>query len=308
MPLSRKQSIGSYLELDESVGLDLLREDELHPLISGNKYRKLKYNIRAALAQGSPGILTYGGAFSNHILATAAACKEAGLQSVGVIRGEELGSKPLNPTLARAAKLGMRLCFISRALYTQKEDLDWTYWMQKLSLEEQTPFLVLPEGGSNAEAIRGCQEILEGQHAYDYVICAVGTGGTLAGLIKASGEQQHLIGISALPEDGINRLIRNFTSRTNWEVNFDYHGGGYARITPELVQFMNRFYQKSGIPLDPVYTAKMLWGIKDLVQKGRFSSQTRILAIHSGGLQGIRGMNQKLERKKWPKIQYTGPE
>ena len=140
------------------------------------------------------------------------------------------------------------------------------------------------------------------------MICAVGTGGTLAGLIKASGEQQHLIGISALPEDGINRLIRNFTSRTNWEVNFDYHGGGYARITPELVQFMNRFYQKSGIPLDPVYTAKMLWGIKDLVQKGRFSSQTRILAIHSGGLQEIRGMNQKLERKKWPKIQYTGPE
>lgn len=308
MPLSRKQSIGSYLELDESVGLDLLREDELHPLISGNKYRKLKYNIREALAQGSPGILTYGGAFSNHILATAAACKEAGLQSVGVIRGEELAGKPLNPTLARAAKLGMRLCFITRALYAQKEDLDWTYWMQKLSLEEQTPYLMLPEGGSNAEAIRGCQEILEGQLSYDYVICAVGTGGTLAGLIKASGEQQHLIGISALPEDGINRLIRNFTSRTNWEVNFDYHGGGYARITPELVQFMNRFYQKSGIPLDPVYTAKMLWGIKDLVQKGRFSSQTRILAIHSGGLQGIRGMNQKLERKKWPKIQYTGPE
>lgn len=308
MPLSRKQSIGPYLELDQWVALDLLREDELHPLISGNKYRKLKYNVQAALEQSRPGILTFGGAFSNHILATAAACREAGLQSVGVIRGEELAHKQLNPTLAQAEELGMRLCFVSRSLYVQKEGLDWSFWAKKLSLKSEAPYLVLPEGGSNAEAIRGCEEILEGQEDYDHVVCAVGTGGTLAGLIRASGEQQHLIGISALPEDGINRLIRNFTSRTNWEVNFDYHGGGYARITPELVQFMNRFYQKSGIPLDPVYTAKMLWGIKDLVRKGRFLSHARILAIHSGGLQGIRGMNQKLESKKWPKIQYTGQE
>lgn len=306
MPLSRKQSIGPSLGLDESVVLDLLREDELHPLISGNKYRKLKYNIQAALAQGCPGILTFGGAFSNHILATAAACREAGLRSIGVIRGEELAQKLLNPTLTQAKELGMHLCFVSRSLYAQKEDLDWPFWASELRLKTQAPYLILPEGGSNAEAVRGCMEILEGQPAYDYVVCAVGTGGTLAGLINASREQQRLIGISALPEDGINRLIRNFTSRTNWEVNFDYHGGGYARITPELVQFMNCFYQKSGIPLDPVYTAKMLWGIKDMVQKGRFSPQARILAIHSGGLQGIRGMNQKLESKKWPKIQYTG--
>jgi len=303
MPLSRLQPIGSFLGLHDSINLDLLREDELHPLVSGNKFRKLKYNVQAALQDSYPGILTFGGAYSNHLLATAAACAEAGIKSIGIVRGEEIaGLWKDNPTLSAAAGLGMEFHFVSREVYASKNGKVWADWKSLLDLDSARDFLVLPEGGTNELAIEGCAEILQGCEGYDVVVAAVGTGGTLAGLIRGSSPQQHIIGISALPESGMSDLIRTFTKRTNWEIRYDYHGGRYASITPDLVQFMNTFYQQSGIPLDPVYTAKMLWGLRDLVKSDQLPAQKRILAIHTGGLQGIAGMNQKLEKKQWPRI------
>jgi 1-aminocyclopropane-1-carboxylate deaminase len=303
MPLSRLQPIGSFLGLHDSISLDLLREDELHPLVSGNKFRKLKYNVQAALQGSYPGILTFGGAYSNHLVATAAACAEARIKSIGIVRGEEVARLwKGNPTLSTAAGLGMELHFVSREFYASKRGNVWADWKSLLGLDSSKDYLVLPEGGTNELAIQGCAEILEDCDDYDVVVAAVGTGGTLAGLIRGSSPQQHIIGISALPESGMSDLIRTFTKRTNWEIRYDYHGGRYASITPDLVQFMNTFYQQSGIPLDPVYTAKMLWGLKELFNSGQLSSDQRVLAIHTGGLQGIAGMNQKLEKKQWPRI------
>ena len=309
MPSSRRQSISAILGFPPDIVIDLLREDELHPLISGNKFRKLKYNVLEAKQAGVSGLMTFGGAYSNHILATAAACQEAGLRSIGLIRGEELSQRwKANPTLSRAVALGMRLIFIRRDDYALKDEFSLEQWARHLGWARVPNVLLLPEGGTNELAVKGCEEILEGLHDYDRIVCAVGTGGTLAGLIRASAEHQHVLGISALPDTGINDLIRTFTTRTNWSVDFSFHGGAYARISPELVEFINGFYQKSGIPLDPVYTAKMIRGLQQLLLQGMLDRRERVLAIHTGGLQGIAGMNQKLERKQWPKIQYSSTE
>ena len=309
MPTSRRQSISAFLGFSSEVVIDLLREDELHPLISGNKFRKLKYNIREAKETGAEGIMTFGGAYSNHILATAAACQEAGLNSIGMIRGEEVAQKwKANPTLVRAVDMGMQLVFISREEYHLKDQYTLEQWARHLDWKEIPKVFLLPEGGSNELAVKGCEEILRGLQDYDRIICPVGTGGTLAGLIRASTDDQRVLGISALPETGVIDLIRTFTSRTNWSVDFSFHGGAYARMSPELVQFINGFYQRSGIPLDPVYTAKMIRGLQQLMHDGTLNRKERVLAIHTGGLQGIAGMNQKLERKQWPKIQYFSGE
>ncbi len=280
--------------------LFLKREDLLHPSVSGNKLRKLKYNIAEALQKKNEILITFGGAYSNHIAATAAAGKLAGLKTVGVIRGEELAYNfKGNKTLEFAEACGMTFEFISRENYKMKED---EAYLAALSVKYPNAYIV-PEGGTNALAIKGCAEILtEDETDFDYICTAVGTGGTLAGLVSASKAHQTVVGYSALKGNFQAAEIEKYTQKTNFMIKDDYCFGGYAKIDSHLVRFMNEFNEETGILLDPVYTAKMMFGIIEDIQKGYFPENSRILAIHTGGLQGIAGMNQKLKKKNLPQI------
>ncbi len=285
---------------NNSITLVLKREDLLHPFISGNKFRKLKYNIQKVQESNSNKLITFGGAFSNHIAATAFACHEAKIPCIGIIRGEELASKiSENPTLSFAQKHGMQLEFITRQDYQNKDaDIFSTQLEEKFGIH-----YLLPEGGTNDLAIKGCEEILMSEDSgFDFICCAVGTGGTIAGIINSALPHQKVIGFPALKGDFLRDEIRKFAKNTNWELNTQYHFGGYGKVTNELIDFMNRFYQETKIPLDPVYTGKMVFGVMDLIEKGFFPQNAKILMIHTGGLQGISGMNQVLEKRKMNKI------
>jgi 1-aminocyclopropane-1-carboxylate deaminase len=268
----------------------------IHPTVSGNKYRKLKYNLQKAQSENYRVILTFGGAFSNHIAATAAAGQSLNIPTVGIIRGEELASKmELNPTLKFAQSCGMHLEFVSRAVYKQKTDSAYL----KTLLEAYENCYILPEGGTNALAIKGCQEILTDEdRAFDVICCAVGTGGTIAGLINSSLPTQKIIGFPALKGGFLNEDICKFATQSNWELWEAYHFGGYAKVDSKLITFMNDFKTTYKIPLDPVYTAKMMYGIFDAIQSGEISKDVQVLAIHTGGLQGIEGMNLRLKQKQ----------
>jgi 1-aminocyclopropane-1-carboxylate deaminase len=281
--------------------LSIKREDILHPFVSGNKFRKLKYNIIAAQEKDQNTLLTFGGAFSNHIVAVAAAGKELGLKTIGVVRGEELENKiSENPTLSFAQNCGMELHFISREAYRTKDE---TEFINNLK-QKFGDFYLLPEGGTNALAVKGCEEILsEETNSYDYICVPVGTGGTMAGLVKASNEGQKVIGFSALKGIFQSSEIAKYTSKTNFEITDNYCFGGYGKIDSELIRFINDFKKKTNIPLDPIYTGKMMYGIMDLLKKGYFKENSRIFAVHTGGLQGVSGMNLKLKKKKLPIIE-----
>ena len=272
------------LQLPQPVQLTIKRLDLIHPQISGNKFFKLKYNLLAAQQQGFSQVLTFGGAFSNHIAATAFAAQYFGFQSIGMIRGEELASQQFNPTLQTAQDLGMQLHFLSRFEYRLRHQAEY---LQQLQQQYPQAFII-PEGGSNALAIQGTQEILspDDLENYDVICCAVGTGGTLAGIIESSSEQQHVLGFSALKGDFLKHDIQQWTDKSNWSLTDAYCCGGYAKTTLELLQFMQQFEQQHHIPLEQVYTAKMMMGILDLIQYHHFPAHTRILAIHTGGLQG----------------------
>ncbi|SHJ36964.1 1-aminocyclopropane-1-carboxylate deaminase/D-cysteine desulfhydrase [Aquimarina spongiae] len=287
-----------------SVTLHIKREDQLHEHVSGNKFRKLKYNLIEAKASGYATILTFGGAFSNHIAATAAAGKLMGFQTIGVIRGEELGVQLVktlseNDTLHFANKQGMQFKFMDRTTYRSKDTKEV---LQEL-VKEFGNFYLIPEGGTNDLAVKGCEEILTDQDGmYDVICCPVGTGGTISGIINGATLDQEVIGFPALKGDFLSGEIEKYTSRTSWKLITDYHFGGYGKINLELIEFINMFYKEQKISLDPIYTAKMLFGIFDLVEKGIFKKNTRILAVHTGGVQGIAGMNKKLMKKKLPLI------
>ena len=277
------------------------REDLIHPYVSGNKFRKLKYNLEVAREQDHNTLLTFGGAFSNHIAAVAAAGKELHFKTIGIIRGEELSGKIVdNPTLSFARDYGMELCFVSREDYRQKEEEQFINNLR----HQFGNFYLLPEGGTNALAVKGCEEILsETDISFDYICVPVGTGGTMAGLVKASSESQQVLGFSALKGSFQTAEIEKYTSKTNYSITDAYCFGGYGKIDIELVRFINEFKEKTNIPLDPIYTGKMMFGIMDLLKKGHFRENSRIFAIHTGGLQGIRGMNQKLKKKNLPIIE-----
>lgn len=299
-----------YSDKAKQVEIFIKREDLLHPHISGNKFRKLKYNLQEARKQKKKKILTFGGAFSNHISATAAAGMEFGFSTVGVIRGEELGKdlkKTLseNPTLQFAASCGMELFFISRERY---RELSRDFQNPKMILEELQEkfgdFYLLPEGGTNKLAIKGCEEILsQKDQSFDYICCPVGTGGTMSGIINASSNHQKVLGFSALKGDFLKEEIQKNTSHKNWEIIPDFHFGGYAKVNKNLINFINTFKKEYGVSLDPIYTGKMMFGIFDLLEKGYFGKHSDILAIHTGGLQGIAGMNRKLQQKALPLIE-----
>lgn len=285
-----------------SVKVFIRREDLIHPFVSGNKFRKLKYNLLQAKKEKHHTLLTFGGAYSNHIAATAFAGKENGFQTIGVIRGEELESKiKENPTLQFAQNCGMKFEFVSREAYRQKESEDF---VSKLK-EKFGSFYLVPEGGTNEFAIIGCEEILTpADSEYDYVCCAVGTGGTISGVINSSFEGQKILGFPALKGGFLQKDIRNFAKKDNFSLINEYHFGGYGKVTSELIEFINSFYQKYKIPLDPIYTGKMVFGVIDLIQKNYFPKNAKILLIHTGGLQGVAGMNLQLKNKKLQTIQF----
>ena len=287
-----------------SISISIKREDLLHPIISGNKFRKLKYNLKEAIKQKKSKLVTFGGAFSNHILAVAAAGKELGFETIGIIRGDELADKVLeNPTLFKAQKLGMKFKFVDREMYRNKNEIDFR---RRLELEFQD-FYLLPEGGTNELAIQGCEEILTDlDNAFDFICCPVGTGGTISGIINCSKESQQVLGFPALCGDFLKEDIRKFATKSNWNLITDYDFGGYAKVSDELIRFMNDFYSKYNILLDPIYTGKMMFGVMDLIEKDFFPKNSRILVIHTGGLQGIAGINAKLRKKN--KIEISGYE
>lgn len=304
METSRNQQV--KLEEIESAGVSLWmkREDELHPHISGNKFRKLKYNLEEAADREYHTLLTFGGAYSNHISALAYAARVNGLNSIGIIRGDELATRPdlvaENPTLAFALSQGMQLEFVSRDIYKSRHEEEFV----DLLRQRFGDFYLVPEGGTNELAIRGCEEILQaGDQDFDYICVSVGTGGTLAGLINSARPGQEVLGFSSLKGDFLDKEIGKIAiCKDNWRLVNDYHFGGYAKINEKLISFINQYYRSTTIPLDPVYTGKMMYGLVDMIRNNRFEKNSRILAIHTGGHQGIEGMNQKLKKKKLPLI------
>lgn len=274
----------------QGIDLRVLRLDKTHSEISGNKWFKLKYNLIEAKEQGISALLTFGGAYSNHIYAVAAAAKLFGFKSIGVIRGE--AHSELNPTLRYATESGMLLKYVDRETYREKTKPEF---IEKLK-SEFGEFYLIPEGGTNSLAIKGAIEIAESiNEPFDYYCLPVGTGGTIAGLIKGLKNQGKIIGFSSLKgsflTDEVSELLSEFPNDqfNNWQINNDYHFGGYAKVKPELLDFIKKTEKELGLMLDPVYTGKMLYGVIDMIEKGRFKPGSKILTIHTGGLQGKAG-------------------
>lgn len=281
------------------VVLDLLRLDLIHPQVSGNKWFKLKYALADVVRSECPCVLSFGGAWSNHIHALAWAAREQGIEAIGVIRGER--PVDLSETLKDAERWGMRLHFVSRGQYRNKAD--------ELFLDELRglfgDFHLLPEGGSGPRVIDGCREIYQAfdAGAYDYLCSACGTGGTLAGLIAGKPEGLKVIGVSALKgAEFLYRDIRQMLSRADvkdpggWQIQLNDHEGGYARISQELALAMDHFYRYSGIGLEPVYTGKVYLSLRRMLDAGELPRGARVLMVHSGGMQGLRGMRAALQK------------
>ena len=289
-PLQQLRS--DFLEQAE-VTLYVKRDDLIHPLFGGNKWRKQKYNLIHARQNNFDTLLTFGGAWSNHIYATAAAARHFGFNSIGFIRGEK--HTPLNATLSFAESCGMQLHYLSRAEYRKKHE---PQFLQKLKQQFGDAY-ILPEGGSNALALKGCKEIVDEINAeiivpFDVICCASGTGATLAGLVSVLKPGQSAIGFSALKGGAfLNDEVKNFlddkNQRRNWRIETDFHFGGYAKIDDDLVHFMQDFNSQYGFTLDAVYTGKMFYGLFDLIKNKNFKPGSTIVAVHSGGLQGNKG-------------------
>lgn len=270
----------------------VLRLDTIHPEISGNKWYKLKYNLLEAKKRGCSGILTFGGAFSNHIHALAYAANKFGMKSIGMIRGEL--TEPINPTLKYAKSKGMEMHYVSRSQYRLKTSENYLN-----SLKEQFgDFYLVPEGGTNLLAVRGAAEILKGIPAFENVCVAVGTGGTLTGLISGGSEKINFHGFPVVRDGSLSGIVRDLlvqcgSQKSNWQLEQKYHFGGYAKFNDTLIDFINAFKASTGIPLDPVYTGKMMFGVINMIKEGKFGSAPNVLVIHTGGLQGISGFNKR---------------
>ena len=288
---------------DKNIELYILREDLIHPEISGNKWRKLKYNLKAAKENGCSQLLTFGGAFSNHIAATAAAGKEFGIKTIGIIRGEE--TLPLNSTLQLAKENGMIFKYISREQYREDNKYESSF-IDELE-NEFGQFYMVPEGGSNALAIKGCTEIINNINLdFDVITVGCGTGGTISGLIAALDNTKQILGFPALKggeflRDDIEDLLTEYEAElneqaknTNYQLICDYHFGGFAKVKPNLIGFIREFKSKHNILLDFIYTGKMLFGLYDMIQNSDDWNNKKIIAIHTGGLQGNKGFEERL--------------
>ena len=301
-------SINQKIELDildkKGIALFIKREDQSHPLYGGNKVRKLKYHVLDALQNGNTHFLTFGGAWSNHIFASAAFFNEINKPIVGVIRGEE--PRDYSDTLRFAKQKGMQLHFVSRSDYRRRYDADF---LEDLRHKFDQPYII-PEGGSGKTGVLGCTEILDkNDEQFDYITSGMGTGGTISGITLSLLPHQKSIGFSALKggdflQNDVEKLMDFYSSKFPTEqlkqqfvLNTDYHFGGFAKWTPELLHFMQDFYNKTNIQLDHIYTGKMMFGLLDLIQKDYFIPGTKILAIHTGGHQGLKGLERQIGKK-----------
>lgn len=277
--------IKSSLAKGWGVSVSMLREDLNHPQISGNKWWKLKYNLQEVIEGGYNKLLTFGGAYSNHLYATAAAAAELRIDSMGIVRGEE--TLPLNRTLSFVKAHGMKIHYVSRENYRRKKEPEF---IQSLK-DRFGDFFLIPEGGTNDLAIKGIQEWalqIAARIEFDYLCLPVGTGGTIAGMINAL-PQPKIIGFSSLKggEFLADEIQQWLTAKNkNWQIETSYHFGGYGKINNELTAFISEFEKTNKVLLDPVYTGKMMFGIYDLLKKGFFESGSKILVLHTGGLQG----------------------
>jgi 1-aminocyclopropane-1-carboxylate deaminase len=290
------QLLDEPLTAAHGVRLLLWRDDLAHPDLTGNKARKLKYNLAAARQQGHRTLLTFGGAYSNHIAAVAAAGRLFGFQTIGLIRGDvPVPGTTRNPTLARAAADGMALHYLDRSTYRRRAEPEFIAEL----LARFGPAYVLPEGGTNALALLGCAELVDEireQVAFDALAVAVGTGGTLAGLLTGLAGTEQAIGVAALKNGGflradVDALTQAATGQAyaNYAVQSDYHFGGYAKYSVGLLDFIAQFRQRHGVLLDPIYTGKLLFGVLDLIGQGYFATGSTVVAIHTGGQQAWAG-------------------
>ena len=283
-------TISSNLLVEKEVTILIKRIDLNHNYISGNKLYKLKNNITEAKKKGYKKILTFGGAYSNHIVATAYLGKKEGFNTIGIIRGEK--NLPLNASLQNAYDNEMNLKYINRRDYRLK---DTDSFINKLKCEFGN-FYLIPEGGTNFLGVKGASEILSNDNNYNYVCCPVGTGGTIAGIINSSNINQIILGFSALKNTiDVKRNIKLYTKKQNWKLFSRYSCGGYAKISKKLIKFINEFNINYGVPLDVIYTGKMMMGLFDMVERDFFKPKSKILVVHTGGLQGNKGMNQRLK-------------
>jgi 1-aminocyclopropane-1-carboxylate deaminase len=269
------------------IGVHALRLDKIHTIVSGNKWFKLKYYLAEVTRQSKKGIITFGGPYSNHLFATAYACKLAGLSSMGIIRGEEPASH--SATLRDLQSYGMKLLFVSRQEYKNE------MFIQQIK-QLYPHFSLVNEGGRGEQGIKGAEEILQLKpfHQYTHIMCAVGTGTMMTGIINSTLPEQVVIGIPVLKltkgSNPISDYINNNSSSRNFLLQYDFHFGGYAKRNNELIQFMNRLYDQHNIPTDFVYTGKLFYAVVKLIESGFFEAGANILLIHSGGLQGNRSL------------------
>lgn len=286
------QPIQNDLFAAKGLQVFIKRDDLIHPIISGNKWRKLKYVLKRAQAEGKTHLVTFGGAYSNHLLATAAAAAKFGFKSTGIVRGEEVA----NDTLFLCKLHGMQLVFTDRESYRDKGAL-----FQKYFADDAQAFFI-DEGGASAEGAFGVSElVLELPQTYDHIFCACGTGTTAAGIINGISANSLTTRFNGVPvlknagflHDEINSFI---TTPVDYTLHLDYHFGGYGKTTPTLIQFIKQFVADTGILIEPIYTGKLLYAIFDLAAKDHFAPGSTILAIHSGGIWGLLGMKEKFDR------------
>ncbi|MCB9195649.1 MAG: 1-aminocyclopropane-1-carboxylate deaminase/D-cysteine desulfhydrase [Flavobacteriales bacterium] len=285
------------LNLDQTdtqkVELWVKRDDLIHDELSGNKYRKLKYNLEELISKNIKKVITFGGAHSNHIIATAYLCNQLGIKSSALIRGERTDTP--SPTLKKASQLGMHLEYISREEYRLRNVPIFLS-----SLQESNPdAFIIPEGGANELGVKGCEEIIvecQKEVNFDYITVDCGTGATLAGMVRQLKHHQRAIGIQVLKgHDFITNEVKRLNGEifSNFEVWTNYHFGGYAKYKSELIEFMRSFYIQTGIKLDPVYTGKQFFAVFDQIKKGYFPEGSKIVLIHTGGLQGLEGFEER---------------
>lgn len=282
------------IPLRKNIRLFIKREDLIHPEISGNKYWKLFHNVNGYLAENpqNPLLITFGGAYSNHIAALSALGKIHNINTLGIIRGDELEDRwKENPTLRFASESGMHFYFVSREDYRDKDFL-----LKKLK-SEFPEALIIPEGGTNPAAVEGIRNMLNSDtQDFDYLCATVGTGGTVAGISKFAENHQKVIGFKVVDDDSLHSRVSELSGKENFTL-IDAHFGGYGKISDENIAFINAFSREFGLQLEPVYTGKMMRKLFQLVEEGYFPPNSKILAFHTGGLQGIAGANEMLKKQ-----------
>lgn len=305
--LSKLQPIYHPIFAKNKLQVSVKRDDKIDNIISGNKWRKLKYNLRQVKSSNAKGVITFGGCFSNHIHATAFACYQQKIPVIGIIRGEE--SSQNNYTLAWAKYWGMQLIFVDRKTYRLRDDRDYLQQLQ----QQYPDYTIVPEGGSNTLALTGVAEIIEEldqQAEFDTIMTPVGSGGTLAGLILGDQEQHKLLGVSVLKQqDYLEKQVKNLLparakSYNNWAIFHQYHCGGYAKFSRQDAEKIREFNQISAVDFEPVYSGKMILALLDLIESGYFPAKHHIVLLHTGGLQGLAGMYERgiLNADEWPSL------